>query len=195
MKNIKKWKILKEADVSPSKWFPVFQHTVELPNGTVIDDYFISRMIHAVMVLPITKGNKIVFTKQYKHGLGEITLELPAGFQQEGKTPEESALAELEEEVGIKAEASDLIRIGEVSNVPTKIMHIVHCYLVRNAEFNPKQNLEVTEDIEIVAVSPQETLKMIKEGKIWVADTVACVMKASLLYPEIFAGFDRESKK
>lgn len=183
---MKKWKILKEVDVSPSKWFPVFQHTVELSNGKIVDDYFISPMGDVAMVLPITVRNEIVLVKQYKHALGEILIELPAGFQQKGKTIEESALAELEEEVGIKTSSSNLIFLGKTANNPTKTTHVTYCYLAKNLEFNSKQNLEETEEIEIIRVSPKKALEMVMNGEIWVADSAVNIMRAFFMYPEIF---------
>ncbi|MFD2147224.1 hypothetical protein [Mucilaginibacter antarcticus] len=42
-KEIKKWTVLSEEDVSPSPWFPVIKHTVQLANGNVVDDYFFRR--------------------------------------------------------------------------------------------------------------------------------------------------------
>ena len=183
---MEKWKIIKEIDVSPSKWFPVLQHTVELPNGTIIDDYFISPMGNVVMVLPITSKNEIVLVKQYKHALGEIVIELPAGFQQKGKTLKESALAELEEEIGVKTTADNLLFLGKTANNPTKTTHVTYCYLAKNLEFNFQQNFEVTEDIEIIKVSPLQALEMVKKGEIWVADSVVNITRAFFQFPDIF---------
>jgi len=183
---MKKWKLIKETDVSPSKWFPIKKHKVELPNGTIIDDYFITTLGNVGMILPITKDNKIVLVKQYKHGVKDILIELPAGFQQKDKTIEQSAIAELEEETGIKTSLENLIPIGKISNTPTKSTHITFGYLAIGLTFNSLQNLEITEDIEIILKSPKETIKMIKNGEIWVGDSVGLIMKAYLLYPDIF---------
>jgi 8-oxo-dGTP pyrophosphatase MutT (NUDIX family) len=183
---MKKWKILRKDDVSPSKWFPVVRHEVELPDGTIIDDYFVSPMGNVAMVLPITTKNEIVLVRQYKHALSEILIELPAGFQQEGKSLEESALAELEEEVGIKTTADNLIFLGKTANNPTKTTLVTYCYIAMNLDFNSKQNFEVTEDIEILRVSPQKALEMVKNGEIWVADSIVNIVKAFFKYPNIF---------
>lgn len=184
---MKKWKLIRETDVSPSKWFRILQHTVELPNGTIIDDYFISPMGNVVMVLPITSKNEIVLVKQYKHALGELLIELPAGFQQEGVSLKESALAELEEEVGIKTTADNLMLLGKTANNPTKTTHVTYCYAARNLEFNSEQRFDVTEDIEIIVVSPIRALEMVKNGDIWVADTVANIMRAYVRFPDLFS--------
>jgi ADP-ribose pyrophosphatase YjhB (NUDIX family) len=183
---MEKWKIIKETDVSPSKWFPVLQHTVKLPDGKIIDDYFISPMGNVAMVLPITSKNEIVLVRQYKHALGEILTELPAGFQQKGKTLEESALAELEEEVGIKTTVDNLIFLGKTANNPTKTTHVTYCYLARNLEFNSKQNFDATENIEIIKVPPLEALEMVKNGEIWVADSAVNILRAFFQAPDIF---------
>ncbi|MEI6462667.1 MAG: NUDIX hydrolase [bacterium] len=183
---ITKWKLLKSEDVSPSKWFPVQKHTVELANGTILDDYYISPMGNVVMVLPFTKDNMVVLVRQYKHALDEIVIELPAGFQQKGKSLEESALAELEEEVGIKTTIDNLHLISKVANNPTKTTHVTYGYFTKDLEFNSKQNFDSTEDIELIKVTPKKCFEMALSGEIWVADSVVVILKAYFLYPELF---------
>ena len=183
---MKKWKILKEIDVSPSQWFPVFRHILELPDHSIIDDYFISSMRNAAMVFPLTTENEVVFVKQYKHGLGEILLELPAGFQQKGKSIEESALAELHEETGIKANLGNLEYLGRAANIPTKMRSITHLFLARDVSLNSSQSLDPNEDIEIIRLAPKEVLNMVERGEIWVADTISAIMKVYLKYHQIF---------
>ncbi len=183
---MQKWKILNEIDVSPSKWFPIKKHEIELPNGEIINDYFITTLGKVAMILPITTENEIVFVKQYKHGVGEILIELPAGFQQKDKTIEESALAELEEETGIKTQIENLVPIGKMSNTPTKSTHVTYGFLAANLEFNSIQSFDSTEEIELLKKSPAETIEMVKNGEIWTGDSVGLIMKAYLMFPELF---------
>jgi len=180
------WKIIEEKDVSPSAWFPIKKHIVQLSNGTIVDDFYISPLGDVAMVLAFTKDNQIVLVNQYKHGLGESVLELPAGFQQKGKSIAESAIGELEEEVGIKTTLDELTYLGKMCNVPTKVYNVTHGFLATNLTFNSIQNLEITEEIEIVLKSPNEVIEMIKKGEIWAGDSVGLIMKANLLYPELF---------
>jgi ADP-ribose pyrophosphatase len=184
--DIQKWKVLKEQDVSPSPWFPILQHTVELANGKIIDDYFFSPLGDVVQVLALTPAHEVIITRQYKHGLGEILLELPGGMRQSGKSLIQSALNELEEEVGVKATAEHLISLGKIANNPTKTRQITYGYILFNAEFNAAQKLDETENIEVLTMPAPQVLQYIKEGKIWVTDSMNFILKAALLYPNIF---------
>lgn len=183
---IKKWKTLSEKDVSPSKWFPIKHHAVELASGVVVDDYFIAQLGDVAMVLPITVDNQVVLIQQYKHGLGEIIIEIPAGFQQVGKSLEASAIAELEEEAGILTTEDNLTYLGKFCNCPTKIYNVTHGFLATNLTFNSVQKLELTEEIEILLKSPKEVIAMVQRGELWVGDSVGVIMKAYLMFPELF---------
>lgn len=58
----------------------------------------------AVAVAAITRDNKMILTKQYRHPLRGLIYDLPAGGMKNGETPEQAALRELEEETGYTAE-------------------------------------------------------------------------------------------
>jgi ADP-ribose pyrophosphatase len=185
-KEIQKWTLLKEEDVSPSPWFPVLKHTVKLANGTVVDDYYFSPLGDVVQVLPITKNNDVVLVKQYKHGMGEILLELPGGMQQKDKSVIQSALNELEEETGIKTTADQLISLGKIANNPTKLRQVTYGFIMFNAEFNAVQKLDATEDIQVLTIPAPQVLQMAINNEIWVTDSLNFILKAALAYPEVF---------
>lgn len=184
---IQPWTVLDEKDVSVSPWFPLLQHSVRLANGSVIDDYYLSPLGDVVQVLAITPDNRIVLTRQYKHGLGKILIEVPGGMQQKGKTLLQSAVAELEEECGIKAAEADLKLIGKIAINPTKLKQVTYGYILFNAQFNSVQKLDVTENIELVTIPAREVLRMVDEGDIWVTDSVSFILMAARQYPEIFS--------
>ena len=185
MSLIKKWSLISTEDVSPSSWINVYKHKVELPDKTIIDDYFVTDFGSVSMVLPFTIENKIVLVKQYKHGLGQIVIELPAG-QQKKTSAEETAIEELEEETGIKTTIDNLISLGMVCNNPTKTNHITQGFLALNLKFNSAPSLDVTEQIEVLQLYPKDVIKMVFSGEIWVADSVAFIMKAYIIYPNLF---------
>jgi len=185
-KEIQKWTLVKEEDVSPSPWFPLVKHTVKLANGNVIDDYYYSPLGDVAQVLALTKNNEVVLVKQYKHALGEVLIELPGGMQQKNRSIIESALNELEEETGIKATANQLISLGKIANNPTKLNQITNGFILFDAEFNSVQKLDSTEDILIMTKPAPEVLKMAINGEIYVTDSLNFILKAALAYPDIF---------
>ena len=185
-KDIQKWTLINEEDVSPSPWFPMLKHTVKLANGNIVDDYFFSPLGDVVLVLAITKSNEVVLVKQYKHALGDIFLELPGGMQQKGRSVVESALNELEEETGIRTTADKLISLGKIANNPTKLNQVAYGFIVFDAEFNAVQKLDATEDIQIITKPAPEILKMAMNNEIWVTDSLNFILKAALRYPDIF---------
>jgi 8-oxo-dGTP pyrophosphatase MutT (NUDIX family) len=180
---IERWKLIERKDVSPSKWYPLFVDKVELPNGTVIDDYYVSELGDVAMVIAITPENEIVFARQYKHGVREILLELPAG-RIGGKSPEEAAHEELREETGIIAEK--LIKVGQVSVAPSKDSTYTHVFVVPNARIEQEQDLDATENIELVKIPIEKIDEKIASGEIRVADTIAALTLARLNKTELF---------
>jgi len=100
---------------------------------------------------------------------------------------EQSAISELEEEIGVKTTLENLESIGKVTNNPTKTTHVTYGYIARNLKYNSRQKLEETENIEILEFSPQEVIKMIKNDEILVADSVAFILKTYFLHPELFS--------
>jgi len=182
-KRITPWKIIEEKNVSPSKWFPLYVHTIELPDGKVIDDYYVSKLGDVAMIVAITPNNEIVFARQYKHGVRDIILELPAG-RVGNKSPEEAAKDELREETGIIADR--LFPIGHVFVAPSKDSTITYGFLMENARVQTEQKPDETEDIELIYVPTSELDQMIMSGKIRGSDTISLITLARLHHPELF---------
>ena len=184
MRKIKKWKILQEEDISPSPWFPLFKHKVKLPNGRVVDDYYLSKVGDVAMIVPITKKGEIVFVKQYKHGAREVIMELPAGRVKAGHNSEDVAKSELEEETGYHVE--EIIHLGTVFGEPSKDTFKVYGYLAIGLETRHAQKFDENEDIEVVSVSTKKVDQMIKSGQIRASDTIAFIKLAQLKVPDLF---------
>lgn len=183
----KHWLVLSKEDISPSKWFPLEKHCVKLPDGKIVDDYYLSPIGEVVMVLPFTSKKEVVLVQQYKHGIGEVMIELPGGMRQEGQSLLQSAANELEEETGILVELPELMAIGKVANNPTKTNQETYGYAVFDVGFNSKQRLDETEQIEVLVKPAYEVLNMVLKGEIWAADSVAIILIGALRYPSLFS--------
>lgn len=174
MTNIKKWKIIASKLVLNNFWCRVKQDKVELPNGKIIDDYFVNIRPDIALVLPITRNQEIVFVRQYRHGVASILLELPAGtFDPAKEDSLNTAARELEEETGYVAEK--LVKLGTLYDNPVKDSNKIHLFKAENVTPNGKQQLDVTEEVEVVVIPIAEVKEKIKQGEINVAGTVAAI--------------------
>ena len=76
---------------------------LELPDGTVVADYYVRESEGFVVVFPVTADDRIVLVRQYRYGTDAIHLELPAGGLHAGEDPRDCAARELREETGYEA--------------------------------------------------------------------------------------------
>lgn len=174
MKNLSKWKILNSKMVINNQWCKVRQDEVELPNGQIVDDFFVNIRPDIAVILPITQQKEIVFVRQYRHAVGAILLELPAGaFHPEEEDSVVAAARELEEETGYVAE--QLIQLATLYDNPPKDTNNIHLFLAENVHLASQQRLDITEDIEVVLIPVSEVIETIAQGKICVSGTIAAI--------------------
>lgn len=174
MKDLKKWRILRSQVVFNNRWCQIRRDQVELPVGNVIDDFFVNVRPDIALVFAVTKTGDIVFVRQYRHGAGEILLELPAGaFNPEVETPASAAAREFTEETGYVCE--NLIKIATLYENPVKDTNKIHLFVGKDVERAGEQVLDVTEEIEVVLVPVVEVMERISAGEICVSGSVAAV--------------------
>ena len=175
MNKLKKWKTLKSQMVLNHPWCQVRQDEIELPNGKVIDDYFVYIKPEIALILPITSNREVIFVRQYRHAVGDFFIELPAGnFNPSQETAESAAIRELQEETGYTAQ--QVKKIGTLYDKPSKDTNQIHLFLAENVIKTGEQNLDITEEIEILSIPVESVLDKIHQGEISVAGTVAALL-------------------
>jgi ADP-ribose pyrophosphatase len=171
---LKKWKILESNFIIDNKWCRVKQDKVQLPSGLIVDDYFVNIRPEIVLILPITQNQEVVLVRQYRHGVEEILIELPAGtFDSQKEDSVEAAHRELEEETGYQA--PELIPLAKIYDNPVKDKTLIHIFMAPNVTLTGKQNLDITEEIEVILVPLTEIKANILSGKIQVAGTISAL--------------------
>ena len=175
--SLQKREILKSDFIVDNQWCRVRQDQVKLSDGTVIDDYFVNVRPEIALILPITVNKEIVFVRQYRHGVQEILLELPAGtFDPEKEDSLTAAKRELEEETGYIAQ--EFIFMRTIYDNPVKDDNKIHIFLGLNVEKKGKIELDVTEEIEVILVPAAQVIQKIMSGEICVAGTIATIFMA-----------------
>ncbi len=115
-----------------------------------------------VNVVPLTEKGEVVMVRQYRHGAGEISLEIPGGIVDPGEEPAEAARRELLEETGY--EARSIEPLGGVNPNPAIFGNRLHTFLARGARpVGPIQN-EGTEETVVELVAQAELRRLVRSG-------------------------------
>jgi len=117
-----------------------------------------------VNVVPITTGGDLVLIRQYRHGAGEVTLEIPGGMVDPGETPSVAAARELLEETGYAA--AELGEIGCSNPNPALFGNRLHTFLARGCERVDEVRNHGTEETAVEIVPRAELTRLVRRGLI-----------------------------
>ena len=121
------------------------------------------------------KDGKILLVKQFRYAYAEELWEIPAGKINPGEDPSLTAIRELEEEGGIKAESVELLY--KIYPSPGYTSEII--YLYRASGFtNTKMNLDEDEFLMGKWFSAKEINDMMKSGEIKDGKTLIALLYA-----------------
>ncbi len=145
---------------------------VLLPNGKKGTREYLNHP-GAVAVIPVIGKDNIVMVQQYRHPVGEITWEIPAGKLDKGEAPLKSIKRELKEETGYVAGSfGKLLSFWPTSAFANELIHI---YVAKNL----KPGSIGLDDDEFVQTKiwPLKTLlKFIRQGKIKDSKTIIALL-------------------
>jgi ADP-ribose pyrophosphatase len=144
---VKPWSVLGTKTVLERPWVTVREQHVRTARGVDIDQYHLIDSVDWVCAVCITADNEVVLVRQYRHGVGRPTLELPAGAINASEDPLEAVKREVLEETGYSAPRWTLLR--EVHPETTRHRHRAYLYLASGAERTQSQQLDATEDVEV----------------------------------------------
>ena len=109
------------------------------------------------------KDDKVLLVRQFRYPYKEELLEIPAGKLNKGEDPKTTAIRELEEEGGIKAEKVELL--FTVYPTPGYTNEKIYIYRATGLTQTEK-NLDEDEFLESVWVEKSKLKQMIKNGEI-----------------------------
>ncbi len=161
---MKRWQVLEQAYLLRRWWMNLRVDRVRLPSGEEIEEFHVIEYPDWVCVLCLTEDEQLVMVEQYRHGLGVISLELPAGGVEPDEEPLEAARRELLEETGYVADRWE--PLGRCAPDPSKHTNLAHIFVARNARRVAPPRLDPGEDMEVRLVAPAEALRLADEGQV-----------------------------
>jgi ADP-ribose pyrophosphatase len=157
----------------------VLRDAITYADGTDIIHHRIGRPgftdTSGVAVLPVMAG-RVLLLRHFRHATRSWQFEIPRGMVEPGATPEETAVAELGEEMGAQAET--LTRMAPLHTSTALGGAVVVLFHAVVARFGAPQTSEGIAGIEAVAVDVLEA--MICDGRITDSCTLAAVLHARL---------------
>jgi ADP-ribose pyrophosphatase len=160
-----KWETINKKHIYDFRIFDAYIKTAHHPKWKKDADYVVIDSPDWVNIVPVTKDNKIVMVKQFRHGIEDFTLEIPGGLIEKDEDPKVAGMRECMEETGWGSD-SDAIYIGKTHPNPAFMNNTCYSYLWEGCYEKTTQELDGNEDIEVVLLDSAELKNYINEFKI-----------------------------
>lgn len=133
-KRLPLWPTLRRREGEDHGIFRVDEVERRSPRTDRVGTYKVLEVPAWVNVVALTRdadGPRIVLVEQYRHGLDDLTLEIPGGMVDPGEDPADAAARELREETGFAG--GEPVYLGTVRPNPAFQTNECHTYLVPDA--------------------------------------------------------------
>lgn len=170
------WSVLESETLIERWWMRLRVDRVELPSGEIIPEFHVVEYPHWVLVIAQDDDGRLLFVDQYRHGIGQTSLEFPAGMLEPNEDPMAAAGRELLEETGYRA--SGLREVGTWAADPSRQSDRVFAYAAESVQREGRPELDATEDLVVRRLTVDETEQAVAEGRMMHGLHVAALYRA-----------------
>jgi ADP-ribose pyrophosphatase len=149
---------------------------LELPDGTIVPDYYVRESDGFVVIFPLTADRDVLTVRQYRYGSDAIHLELPAGGLHPGEDLRECAERELLEETGYQAPRWEYV--GSFYAEPARGTSLARIFIAYDARKIRDPQPDPTEVLQVELFSLDAFRGMLADGSIDAAHVLVAGYRA-----------------
>jgi 8-oxo-dGTP pyrophosphatase MutT (NUDIX family) len=150
--------------LSRTKHFSLRHDRVVNPRNQSELDTYVLECADWVNIVALTPADEIVLVRQFRHGIGKASLEIPGGTVNPGEAPELAAKRELLEETGYVPE--ELILIGSLDAQPALQNNRLHTFLALGSTLGASPDPDEGEDISVEIHPAGNVDSLVRSGEI-----------------------------
>jgi ADP-ribose pyrophosphatase len=156
------WKTLESHYIHKGPWATLRTDKCEMPDGRIVDEYYVLEYPNWVNAVAITEDNKVLMVRQYRHAAGIVSLEIPGGVIDGDEKPEAAMRRELLEETGYQFD--DIELIATVYANPSTANNHTYCYLAKGGKKVQEQDLDEHEELIVEEYSIAEVKQLLADN-------------------------------
>lgn len=142
------WRVTASRTLVKDRWIDLRADDCVRSDGLEIKPYYVLDYPDWVQVIAIDAEDNLVVIRQYRHGIGRLTLEIPSGCVDPADAdPIAAAARELREETGYASET--LTHVGTICNNPANQTNNIFIVLAEGARRVAGQSLDESEEIAV----------------------------------------------
>lgn len=178
---VETWNVLQSKEIADCRVFKVREDVSQ--NGDKTASFFVIENPDWVNVIAVTKNSEVVLIEQFRHGIGEVILEIPGGMMDDGENAETAARRELLEETGYSAK--EFVFLGRSRPNPAIQNNWLYHFAAVDAEKTEDIEFDEHESCVTGLFSLGEIPELIKSGKITHSLVLAAFQYFSFYAPKV----------
>lgn len=156
------WKRIESKKIADCHIFTVREDLSQ--NGDKTGKFYVIENPDWVNVVAVTNDYNVVLIEQYRHGIQDLTLEIPGGMIDGDESPETAARRELLEETGFSS--AEFVFLGKSRPNPAMQSNWIYHFAAMNAEKTEEVKFDDHESV-VTKLSPMMAIpNLIKSGEI-----------------------------
>ncbi len=158
------WKTIARRTILPhSKFLAIEDHTIQLPDGRIIDHWPWVVTPDFINVVAITRTGEFICFRQTKYAVDGTSLAVVGGYIERGENPLAAAQRELLEETGYRA--AQWQSLGSYAVDGNRGVGVAHFFLAQDAEKFAEIDADDLEEQELLLLSRAEVETALAAGE------------------------------